>query len=132
MFKVTYSSDNHFHFIFVTIINGVLIFNAASRLNNGIYSSLVGDSNTVGKGKNASLAITAPCKSNLNFLALSMACCKASTRDVCPVPEASNCLFFASTMVFDLVCLQILEANNRSSISVVLGANCVTVLRFSA
>ena len=63
-----------------------------------------------GNGKNASLAITAPVKSNSKEVAFSIAWRNASTREVCPVPEAHSCLFFANTMVFDLVCLQILEA----------------------
>jgi hypothetical protein len=31
----------------------------------------------------------------MKFLAFSMACCNASTRDVCPVPEAIRVPFFA-------------------------------------
>jgi hypothetical protein len=40
-----------------------------------------------GKGKKASLAIEAPCKSNPKLLLFSTACTSASTRDVCPVPD---------------------------------------------
>ena len=43
-----------------------------------------------GKGKNASLAITAPFKSKLKCLAFSMAWFNASILEVCPVPEANN------------------------------------------
>ena len=43
-----------------------------------------------GKGKNASLDITEPFKSKLKCLAFSIAWFKASTLDVCPVPEAIN------------------------------------------
>ena len=46
-----------------------------------------------------------------------MACSKASTLDVCPVPPAQSCLFLTKIIVFDFVCLQIFEANNKSSIS---------------
>ena len=60
-----------------------------------------------------------------------MACLKASTLEVCPVPEASSCLFLTNTIVFDLVCLQIFEANRRSSISSLLGAISVAVLKCS-
>ena len=78
-----------------------------------------------GKGKNASLAITAPCKSKLKDVALCIAWFKASTRLVCQEPLAQSCLFFANTIVFDLVCLQIFEANNKSSISVSEGFSSV-------
>ena len=44
-----------------------------------------------------------------------MAWFKASTRLVCPVPLAHNCLFFTKTIVLDFVCLQILEAKIKSS-----------------
>src|SRR5690606_36851573 len=74
-----------------------------------------------GNGKKASLAITAPFKSNLNDWALWMAWFKASTRLVCPVPLAQSCLFLAKTMVFDLVCLQIFDANIKSSNSFSVG-----------
>ena len=43
-----------------------------------------------------------------------MSCFKASTLDVCPVPELMSCKFFAKTIVFDLVCLHILEAKTKS------------------
>ena len=67
-------------------------------------------------GKNASLAITAPFKSKPKLNALETACFKASTRDVCPVPLASNWLFFTITMVLDFVCFANLFANNKSFI----------------
>ena len=70
-----------------------------------------------GKGKKASLAITAPCRSKLNACALVMACLRASTLDVCPTPLAHSCLFLANTIALDLECLTILLANSRSSIS---------------
>ena len=46
------------------------------------------------KGKKASLAITALCRSKSNCFAFSMACLKASIRLVCPHPlPRSSCLF---------------------------------------
>ena len=50
-----------------------------------------------------------------------MACFKASTLDVCPVPELKSCKFFAKTIVFDLVCLHILEAKTKSFSSEFIG-----------
>ena len=58
-----------------------------------------------------------------------MAWFKASTREVCPVPLAHNCLFFAKTIVLDLVCLHNLEANIKSSISCAVGAVLVAVFK---
>src|SRR5690606_40982004 len=85
-----------------------------------------------GNGKKASLAITAPCKSKPKDWALCMAWFKASTRLVCPVPLAHSCLFLANTIVFDLVCLQIFEANNKFSNSFFEGILFVTFEIFSA
>ena len=84
-----------------------------------------------GNGKNASLAITAPSKLKLNFLAFSIAWLSASTLDVCPVPDASNCKFLERTMVLDFVCLHILDANIRSDSSVSLGFEIVTYFNLS-
>ena len=56
-----------------------------------------------------------------------MACFKASTLDVCPVPELINCRFFAKTIVFDFVCLQIFEANSKSLTSKHVQKNLQTV-----
>jgi len=60
-----------------------------------------------------------------------MAWFNASTLDVCPVPEAKSCLFLASTIVFDLVCFEIFEANIRSSISNSEGFLSVTYFKLS-
>ena len=76
---------------------------------------------TIWKRKKASLAITELFKSNLKLFDFSIACFNASTLDVCPVPELINCRFLAKTIVFDLVCLQIFEANSKSLISELLG-----------
>ena len=84
-----------------------------------------------GKGKNASLAITAPLRSKLNLFAFSIAWFNASTLDVWPVPDEISWLFFANTIVLDLVCLDIFDANNRSSISKSLGFNFVTNSKLS-
>src|SRR5690606_30419276 len=70
-----------------------------------------------GKGKKGSLAITDPFRSTLKDKALLMACSRASTLEVCPVPLAHYCLFFSNTIVLDFVCLQSLEAKIRSSTS---------------
>ncbi|MNW16830.1 hypothetical protein D3C71_2158170 [compost metagenome] len=43
-----------------------------------------------GKGKNASEAITEPSSAKLKACALTMACFRASTLEVCPTPLASN------------------------------------------
>jgi hypothetical protein len=64
-------------------------------------------------------------------LALSIAWFRASTLEVCPVPDEISWLFFAKTIVFDLVCLHILDANNKSSISDSVGSFFVTIVRFS-
>ena len=82
-----------------------------------------------GKGKKASLAITAPSNTNLNFFALSIAWFKASTLEVWPVPDEISWLFFANTIVLDLVCLHILDAKSKSSISDLLGFFSVTIER---
>ena len=60
-----------------------------------------------------------------------VACFNASTLEVCPVPEAHSCLFFANTIVLDLVCLQIFEAKIKSSISSFDGTVVVTVFKCS-
>jgi hypothetical protein len=52
----------------------------------------------------ASLAMDAPCN-RTEILVFSTACIKASTREVCPVPEAISVPFFANTIVFDFVFL---------------------------
>ena len=70
-------------------------------------------------------------KSNLKLFDFSIACFNASTLDVCPVPELINCRFLAKTIVFDLVCLQIFEANSKSLISDLLGDFSVHVLKFT-
>ena len=59
-------------------------------------------------------------KSKSNFLALSTAWFNASTLDVCPVPEAKSCLFLASTIVFDLVCFEIFDANITTLIAALI------------
>src|SRR5690606_10760327 len=84
-----------------------------------------------GKGKKASLAITEPCRSKLNLPALAMACSKASTRLVCPVPLPSSCRSLASTMALLLVCFTRMLANSRSWSAVAEGDSRVTV-RISA
>src|SRR5690606_34502816 len=84
-----------------------------------------------GKGKNASLAITAPFRSKLKDPALWIAWFRASTREVCPVPLAYNCLFLAKTIVLLLVCLHSLEANIRSSNSAWVGWVWVALLRIA-
>lgn len=85
-----------------------------------------------GNGKKASLAMTAPFKSKLKLLALLIACSRASTREVCPVPPAQSCLFLTKIMVLDFVCLQIFEANKRSSISAWLTFLLVTFFKSSS
>ncbi len=85
-----------------------------------------------GNGKNASLAITAPSRLKLKDCAFSIACRNASTRLVWPVPLAQSCFPFAKTIVFDFVCLQIFEANNKSSNSWELGLLFVACVKISA
>src|SRR5659263_751863 len=79
-----------------------------------------------GNGKNASEAITAQFKSNPKDFAFSIACLKASTRDVYPTPLDSNCFPFASTIVFDFDCLTKRLANNKSLI--ISGSGAILVL----
>jgi hypothetical protein len=71
------------------------------------------------------LPLQHPASQNENFLAFFMACCNASTRDVCPVPEAIR-FRFCKTIVLDLVFLQILEAKIKSDFCSV-GSVTVTV-----
>ena len=82
-----------------------------------------------GKGKKASLAIEAPSKLNPKTVAFSIACNKASTLEVCPVPDEIKVPFFANTMVFDLVFLHTLEAKIKSSNSCEDGAVNVTTFK---
>ena len=70
-----------------------------------------------GNGKNASEDITAPLKSNPKEFALSIACVNASTREVWPVPQEINWLFFAKTIVFDFTCFTNLLAKSKSLIN---------------
>jgi hypothetical protein len=56
-----------------------------------------------------------------------MVCCNASTRDVCPVPEAIRVRFLQNNRVRFGV-LQILEAKIKSWISCSVGSVTVTVL----
>ena len=79
-----------------------------------------------GNGKNASLAITAPLVSKPNSFVFAIAWRKASTRDVMPAPLPISCLFSASTMVLDLLFLQIFIAKARLSSSTAVGPTCVT------
>ena len=67
-----------------------------------VIPALCAISTQSGKGKNASDAITAPSKENPNFVALAMACSRASTLEVCPTPLANSCWSFANTMVLDI------------------------------
>ena len=81
-----------------------------------------------GKGKNASLAITAPCKSNPNSFAFLIAPCSASTRDVWPQPIPISWLFLTKAMPFDLRCLTATMAKVRSAICCSVGALVVATL----
>src|SRR5690606_25985655 len=93
--------------------------------------SLLAISTQSGKGKKASEAITAPFKSKPKDLAFSIACFSASTREVWPTPLAQGLSLLLSTMVLDLVCLQILAANTSASFSSSVGATLVTTLKSS-
>jgi hypothetical protein len=64
-----------------------------------------------GNGKKASEAITEPTKFKLKLVAFSTACFRASTLEVWPTPLAINCWLLAKTIVLEIVCLQIFEAN---------------------
>ena len=66
------------------------------------------------KGKNASLAKTAPCRSALNCFAFSIACLSESMREVCPHPFPIRCLSFTIAMALLFKCLQMILANARS------------------
>ena len=49
MFKVTDTRLHHSQAMFVAIINGQLVVNRTSRLDNGSDTGLIGDLHTVGK-----------------------------------------------------------------------------------
>src|SRR5690606_41119566 len=79
-----------------------------------------------GKGKKASEAITLPLISKPKDCAFSIACFNASTRDVCPTPEATKVLFLAKTIRSEehtselqsrenLVCRLLLEKKNNNA-----------------
>ena len=51
---------------------------------------------------------------------------RASTRLVCPVPMFISCLFFTSTIPFDLRCFTTSSANNRSSVCAASGLASIT------
>lgn len=121
MFKMTNTRLDHSQTMFVAIINGQLVVNRTSRLDNGGDTGFVGNFHTVGKRENASEAITAPFRSKLNETAFSIACFRESTREVCPIPLAQSCLFFTSVIALDLLFFTILLANNKSSTSGAVG-----------
>ena len=75
VFKVTNPCNDHSYAMFIAVLESQLVFYRASRLDNSFHTQS-------GKGKKASLAITAPFKSNSNDFAFSMACFNASTREV--------------------------------------------------
>src|SRR5712692_2905088 len=67
-----------------------------------------------GNGKNASEASTAPCRSWPSSRAFPTAIRTASTRDIWPAPIPIVCRSFASTIAFELTCLQTRQAKSRS------------------
>ena len=73
--------------------------------------------------------MTAPFKLKPNSLALVMACLSASTREVCPTPEANSCESLLNTMVLDLVCLHTFAAKTKASSSFSLGARVVATVK---
>ena len=83
------------------------------------------------KGKNASEAITAPSRLNPKLRAFSMACLRASTLDVWPMPLAIILRSLASTMALDLECFTMMLAKSISAICSFVGSVEVTVLRSS-
>jgi hypothetical protein len=73
MLKMTCSSKYHCKFILVTIVDAQLVFYRSSWLNNSRYTSLFAIATQSGKGKKASLAMTAPFKSKPKVFAFSIA-----------------------------------------------------------
>ena len=101
MFKMPYTGSYHTYIFLVAHINRKFIVNGAARLQYGGDTGIGSNLYAIGKRKNASEAITAPFTSKPNSFALTRACFKASTREVCPTPLDSNWLFLVITMVFD-------------------------------
>ena len=82
VFKVTNPCNDHSYAMFIAVLESQLVFYRASRLDNSFHTLLIRYLYTIGEREKASLAITAPFKSNSNDFAFSMACFNASTREV--------------------------------------------------
>ncbi len=67
VFKVTEPSSYHGNAMLVAIFKREFILDTSTRLDDGCYAFIAGNFHAVGKGKNASLAITAPFKSKPKF-----------------------------------------------------------------
>jgi hypothetical protein len=78
-------------------------------LNNSGNSSVIAISTQSGNGKKASLAITAPFKSNPKISLFQLLVVKHPLLRFVLFQKLINVLFFAKTIVFDLVFLQILK-----------------------
>ena len=102
---MTDTGGHHRHTVLVAVSKSKIVFHRAARLDDCRNTFLSAILRNPGKGKKASLAITAPFRSKPKFLAFSIACFKASTRLVCPTPLASSCLPLASTIALDFAVL---------------------------
>lgn len=88
MFEMSVSCEHHGYSELVACVDRLLVAHRAARLNYGFNARFTGYLYTVGERENASDAKTAPLRLKLKLLALAIACLSASTRDVCPIPEA--------------------------------------------
>lgn len=63
MLEVAESCCHHGDAVGVAVVHALLVADRSSGMNNGGHTRIAGDFHTVGEGKNASDAITAPLRS---------------------------------------------------------------------
>lgn len=66
MLKMPYTGHYHSHAVFIAIFYRIVVTNRSTRLNYSSHPGLMSYFHAIGKGENASEAITAPCKSKSN------------------------------------------------------------------
>lgn len=129
VFKMANTRRHHCNAMFITIFECQFILYRSTRLNNGCYSLVTCNFHTVGEREESIRSHHSPIQIESECFRFLYYCFKASTREVCPTPLASNCLFLASTIAFDLLFFTILLANNISSTSSGVGALSVTAFK---
>ena len=68
MFKMSYASKNHFHLVFIAVINRILVLNGTSGLNYRFDSSLVCNGHTIGERKKGVACHDSSLQIKLKFL----------------------------------------------------------------